>query len=79
MFVFNFHHFIIFSFLHFKLLNEKNDDEDDETRPGVKKRNELLQQLMKDPDEERKLQEQQVCFSIANFISILFSLAAPFF
>lgn len=46
---------------YFKLLNEKNDDEDEEIR-GVKKRNELLQQLMKDQNEETKLQEQQVRF-----------------
>lgn len=71
MIVFNSYCFIIFSFFHFKLLNEKNDDED-ETHAGVK-RNELLQQLMKDQDEEKKLQEQQVCFSVANFVSILFS------
>lgn len=71
MFVFNSHCFIIFSFLHFKLLNEKNDEEDEETRAGVKT-NELLQQLMKNQDEEKKLQEQ-VCFNIANFISTLFS------
>lgn len=49
-------------FLCYKLLNEKNDDEDE-----GEKRNELLQHLMKDQDgerkpffEERKLQEQQV-------------------
>jgi len=53
----------------FKLLNEKNDDEDEETRAGMKKRNELLQQLMKDQDEETKLQEQQVRFDF-----IIFSL-----
>ncbi|XP_072762163.1 uncharacterized protein [Anoplolepis gracilipes] len=41
-----------------QLLNEKNDDEDEATRAGAKKRNELLQQLMKDPDEERKLPDQ---------------------
>lgn len=43
-----------------KLLNEKNDDEDEEARIGLKKRNELLQQLLKDQDDERKVQEQQV-------------------
>lgn len=43
-----------------KLLNEKNDDEDEEARAGLKKRNELLQQLLKDQDDERKIQEQQV-------------------
>jgi len=61
---FNSHNDFSFFFhvFHVKLLNEKNDDEDEETRAGVKKRNELLQQLMKDQDEERKLQEQQVCF-----------------
>lgn len=65
MFVFNFHRFTISSFLHFKLLNEKNDDEDEDSRSTSKRRNELLQQLMKDQDEERKLQqEHQVCFSI---------------
>jgi len=48
--------------VYFKLLNEKNDDEDEEARAGMKKRNELLQQLMKDQGEERKLQEQQVHF-----------------
>lgn len=64
-------------FLHFKLLNEKNDDEDEETRTGLKKRNaerELLQQLMKDQNEERKFQEQQVnnfyisCVTSSNMI-----------
>lgn len=63
MFVFNSHWFIIFSILHFKLLNEKPDDEDEDTRAGMKKRHELLQQLMKDPDEERKnnrTREEQV-------------------
>lgn len=43
-----------------KLLNEKNDDEDEEARAGLKKRNELLQQLLKDQDDERKVQEQHV-------------------
>lgn len=44
-----------------KLLNEKNDDEDEGARADLKKRNnELLQQLLKDQDDERKVQEQQV-------------------
>lgn len=47
-------------FICFKLLNEKNDDEDEEARAGLKKRNELLQQLLKDQDDERKVQEQHV-------------------
>ena len=46
------------TFSHFKLLNEKNDDDED-SRAGLKKQNELLSQLLKDPDEERKLQEQR--------------------
>ncbi|XP_076655229.1 uncharacterized protein LOC143360357 isoform X2 [Halictus rubicundus] len=41
-----------------QLLNEKNDDEDEDVRAGFKKRNELLQQLLKDQDDERKVQEQ---------------------
>lgn len=52
------------SFLHFKLLNEKNDD-DEEARAEVKTRDELLQQLMKDG--EGKLQEQQVYFTIRGY------------
>lgn len=47
-------------FICLKLLNEKNDDEDEEARAGLKKRNELLQQLLKDQDDERKVQEQHV-------------------
>ncbi|XP_031827579.1 uncharacterized protein LOC116424817 isoform X3 [Nomia melanderi] len=42
-----------------KLLNEKNDEEDEEARAGLKKRNELLQRLLKDQDDERKVQDQQ--------------------
>ncbi|XP_043275325.1 nuclear receptor coactivator 2-like isoform X9 [Venturia canescens] len=41
-----------------QLLNEKND-EDEDARAGLKKQHELLQQLLKDPDEERKMQEQR--------------------
>ncbi|XP_015108589.1 nuclear receptor coactivator 2 isoform X6 [Diachasma alloeum] len=40
-----------------QLLNEKSD-EDDDTRAGLKKQQtELLQQLLKNPDEERKMQD----------------------
>lgn len=38
-----------------QLLNEKNDDDDIETKVGLKNRSELLQQLLK--DEDRKAQE----------------------
>lgn len=41
-----------------QLLNEKNDDDDDESRAGLKKRNELLTQLLKEPEDEKKLQDQ---------------------
>ncbi|GLH12635.1 Protein single-minded [Gryllus bimaculatus] len=36
-----------------RLLNEKSDDDDLEIKAGIKKRNELLQQLLKDQDEEK--------------------------
>ncbi|XP_063983440.1 nuclear receptor coactivator 2 isoform X2 [Diachasmimorpha longicaudata] len=39
-----------------QLLNERND-EDDDTRAGLKQQTELLQQLLKNPDEERKMQD----------------------
>ncbi|XP_011314161.1 nuclear receptor coactivator 2 isoform X5 [Fopius arisanus] len=39
-----------------QLLNEKSD-EDEDTRAGLKKQTELLQQLLKNPDEERKMQD----------------------
>lgn len=55
-------------FICFKLLNEKNDDEDEEARAGLKKRNELLQQLLKDQDDERKVQEQHVSNRIFRII-----------
>lgn len=42
----------------------------------MKKRNELLQQLMKDQDEETKLQEQQVQFL---FISKTHIILIPLF
>jgi hypothetical protein len=34
-----------------QLLNDTNEDPDVEARAGLKKQNELLQQLLKDPDE----------------------------
>ncbi|XP_046737417.1 nuclear receptor coactivator 1 isoform X8 [Diprion similis] len=42
-----------------ELLNDKNDDDDLETRAGLKKRHELLQQLLKDQDEEGKSHDSQ--------------------
>ncbi|XP_046605214.1 nuclear receptor coactivator 2 isoform X7 [Neodiprion virginianus] len=42
-----------------ELLNDKNDDDDLETRAGLKKRHELLQQLLKDEDEEGKNHDSQ--------------------
>lgn len=42
-----------------QLLNEKSDDDDLEKKVGLKARSELLQQLLKDQDEERKPQEVQ--------------------
>lgn len=60
-------------YLFFKLLNEKNDDEDEEARAGLKKRNELLQQLLKDQDDERKVQEQHVSKSYFPFFTVPFS------
>lgn len=42
-----------------QLLNEKSDDDDEEARAGLKKRHELLQQLLKESDNDKKLQDHK--------------------